>query len=692
MLAFLPTPATDEHFSSVVSRLIHRSRMGNSTVLHQLGLFATRPFSLVPSQVVRLLAEVPDGHPWRSPRRLFLENTCAAFYTFFSDAPARAAVIDKLSHSGLKNPYLTLGIARTGLQPYAHVSCCRACIEQDIQTLGHPCLYTYHQIPCVAVCFKHQCTTQGYCQDCARAREFRGTWQMAGQCTCTSPLPVERLPSELEASLPIFAYVAKLAYQAQTCQDGPEYQDRRPMQTLRRRLERAGFKGVRGLDSRALAAALVAKYTAPVLEHFHAQAHGPDGDPAAWIYKMFQCPNGGSSRNAVRLLLVAGVCCEDLHELWCAPDVPSTTSPAKAPQGYQWDERDQLVNISNLVTNASFKYDSHGRRIARTLGGATTAFNYDGDNFIQELDAVGRTGSITANLITGGIDQHFMRQTFTTDAQGNKIPNLSWVMAEANNSTVVQADASGNVQKAFQYAPYGSPMGTTGTSTDSQRYTGREDDGTGVYYYRARYYRPDCMRFISEDPLGWASGQVNNYAYVGGDPISRTDPSGLLFGGLVNAGECFGASSAQYWANKQVATGNPLYAIPGVLASLWTPATSDYTFAVLATVSGLAVGIRTGMGVSGDGIEFSHAIPARFGGPRSIWNGNWVTEMEHIMSDPWRYRFTPRSWKYDNPMPDPIAQTWMRLPNSLLGGAFGGFLGASVVEAHNQSGAKSDCQ
>jgi RHS repeat-associated protein len=60
----------------------------------------------------------------------------------------------------------------------------------------------------------------------------------------------------------------------------------------------------------------------------------------------------------------------------------------------------------------------------------------------------------------------------------------------------------------------------------SQQYTGRENDGTGLMYYRARYYHAGCARFISEDPIGWASGQTNNYAYVGGDPVSFTDPSG----------------------------------------------------------------------------------------------------------------------------------------------------------------------
>ena len=50
---------------------------------------------------------------------------------------------------------------------------------------------------------------------------------------------------------------------------------------------------------------------------------------------------------------------------------------------------------------------------------------------------------------------------------------------------------------------------------------------------------------------------------------------------LVNAGESYGVSAAQYWADKAFSTGNWAYHIPGALAALWTPCTSDYTFAIL---------------------------------------------------------------------------------------------------------------
>ena len=189
---------------------------------------------------------------------------------------------------------------------------------------------------------------------------------------------------------------------------------------------------------------------------------------------------------------------------------------------YTWDARGQLAAIAG-GTAATFQYDSQRRRLARTVGGTTTAYAYDADNFVQELAGLGSMSTVNANLLTGGIDRTFLRSTGT-----GATAMLHWAMPEANNSTVTMTDSAGTSQKTYAYDPYGRTRPGAGTDTNSQQYTGRENDGTGLYYYRNRYYMPECMRFISEDPLGWASGQSNNYAYVGGDPINNTDPSGEL--------------------------------------------------------------------------------------------------------------------------------------------------------------------
>ena len=47
-------------------------------------------------------------------------------------------------------------------------------------------------------------------------------------------------------------------------------------------------------------------------------------------------------------------------------------------------------------------------------------------------------------------------------------------------------------------------------------------------YCRARYYHPGLQRFISEDPIGFAGGDSNLYAYVFNDPIGLRDASGMV--------------------------------------------------------------------------------------------------------------------------------------------------------------------
>src|SRR5262249_10853142 len=65
-------------------------------------------------------------------------------------------------------------------------------------------------------------------------------------------------------------------------------------------------------------------------------------------------------------------------------------------------------------------------------------------------------------------------------------------------------------------------------STNWYQFTGRENDGTGLYYYRARYYHPTLSRFVSEDPLGFAGGDVDLYAYARNNPVGFRDPTGTF--------------------------------------------------------------------------------------------------------------------------------------------------------------------
>ena len=183
-------------------------------------------------------------------------------------------------------------------------------------------------------------------------------------------------------------------------------------------------------------------------------------------------------------------------------------------RSYTWNARDQLASLTGPV-NGSFAYDAVGRRRAKTIGGTTTQFLYDGLNPVQEL----ASGTPTANLLTGlGIDEFFTR----TDGAG--VRNY---LTDALGSSVALTDGSGGVQTEYTYEPFGGTSVTGASTTSALAFTGRESDGTGLYYYRARYYQSTLQRFASEDPLQFASGDANHYVYVRNSPAVWSDPLGL---------------------------------------------------------------------------------------------------------------------------------------------------------------------
>jgi RHS repeat-associated protein len=182
--------------------------------------------------------------------------------------------------------------------------------------------------------------------------------------------------------------------------------------------------------------------------------------------------------------------------------------------GYMWNARNELVGLSG-GTSASFAYDAFGRRRTKTIGGTTTNFLYDARNFVQELTS---GGTPTANLLTGlGMDETFTR----TDAGGTRT-----LLTDVLDSVLEIVDSSGTLQTHYTFEPFGATTTSGASSTNAAQFTGRENDGTGLYSYRNRYYDPEVGRFASEDPIGFEAG-VNFYAYVQNNPLGFIDPEGL---------------------------------------------------------------------------------------------------------------------------------------------------------------------
>ncbi|HWO36554.1 MAG TPA: RHS repeat-associated core domain-containing protein [Candidatus Acidoferrum sp.] len=175
-----------------------------------------------------------------------------------------------------------------------------------------------------------------------------------------------------------------------------------------------------------------------------------------------------------------------------------------------WDARNRLVST---LSGAAFQYDAFGRRSPKTTGGTATNFLYDGVNAVQELSGT----TPTANLLSGGVNELFQR----TDSSG-----MRNFLTDALGSTLELADSTGTTQTQYTFEPFGNTATDGSATTNSFAYAGRELDGTGLYFNRARYYSPSLQRFISEDPIRFTGG-TNLYRYAANDPLDFSDPFGL---------------------------------------------------------------------------------------------------------------------------------------------------------------------
>ncbi len=189
---------------------------------------------------------------------------------------------------------------------------------------------------------------------------------------------------------------------------------------------------------------------------------------------------------------------------------------------YTWNSRNQLVSISGGVT-ASFQYDPFGRRVSKTIG-VTTQYVYDALNPVQEISGT----SASANILAGGLDEYFQR----TDSAGARD-----FLTDALGSTLALTDSTGTTQTSYTFEPFGNATLNGASTSNSFAFTGRELDGTGLYFFRARYYSPTLHRFISEDRTGLNSGNTNLQSYVMNSPTNFRDPTGqnpaCLIGGLL---------------------------------------------------------------------------------------------------------------------------------------------------------------
>jgi RHS repeat-associated protein len=146
--------------------------------------------------------------------------------------------------------------------------------------------------------------------------------------------------------------------------------------------------------------------------------------------------------------------------------------------------------LARPCCRTSFAYAAAARRLNKTLNSVATKFAYVGATVVQERLG---SGTVKAALFPGlGIDEVFGRTEGTVN---------NWFLPDGLGSTLGITDTNGVVQTQYTYDPLGQTTVTGATSTNPFEFTGRENDGTGLYYYRNRHYHPELTIHLEDIAL-----------------------------------------------------------------------------------------------------------------------------------------------------------------------------------------------
>lgn len=205
---------------------------------------------------------------------------------------------------------------------------------------------------------------------------------------------------------------------------------------------------------------------------------------------------------------------------------------------YQYNLLNKLTEYQNTktATKADYQYYANGLRSKKTITTNPTIapiyYYYDdanNANITNEKQGQLKTSYLLPNT-------HMIR--YLQNGQGSIQKQVS-LHSEKDIDAIL--NDQGKIQQTYHYSPNGiiksigiqsqitqtSHLTTTDFSITKNpfQYSGQyRDPESGLDYLRARYYSPQIQRFIQRDSYSL----LNRYAYVKGNPITNTDPSGHI--------------------------------------------------------------------------------------------------------------------------------------------------------------------
>ncbi|PYD92717.1 RHS repeat protein [Pseudomonas syringae pv. pisi] len=205
-----------------------------------------------------------------------------------------------------------------------------------------------------------------------------------------------------------------------------------------------------------------------------------------------------------------------------------------------WDVRNQLQHITTVQRedgandDERYVYDGQGQRCRKISTAQASGRTLSNEvRYLPGLEIRTTASGEILHVVIAQADRNNVRVLHWEAGKPDAIANdqVRYSLGDHLGSSTLELDQQGGLISQESYYPFGGTAWWAARSAvdaryKTVRYSGKERDASGLYYYGFRYYAPWLQRWINPDPAGAVDG-LNLYTMVRNNPAACVDPSGL---------------------------------------------------------------------------------------------------------------------------------------------------------------------
>ncbi|WP_297844362.1 RHS repeat domain-containing protein, partial [Pseudomonas sp.] len=211
-------------------------------------------------------------------------------------------------------------------------------------------------------------------------------------------------------------------------------------------------------------------------------------------------------------------------------------------QVLSWDVRNQLRQVTAVSRDDGpddceiYVYDGGGQRCRKVRSAQTVKRTLTCEvRYLPGIEIRTDFNGEVLHVITMQAGSNNVRVLHWVANKPANIPNdqLRYSLSDHLGSSALELDDQAGILSHESYYPFGgtawwAAKSTLETKYKTIRYSGKERDATGLYYYGFRYYAPWLQRWINPDSAGAIQG-LNLFGFVGNAPIHHIEVEGHVY-------------------------------------------------------------------------------------------------------------------------------------------------------------------